>query len=159
MGYIAMERWTYKRRDVSITNSALERRPKDIELAITRLKEAKEKNKDKFDRKHRLRSQPIQNKDWVLVYDSSMDNQHNTVMKFLKQWFGPYVVKQVYDNATYLLRELDGPELKIPIAGKCVKLFGRRGENQLFEKANEDIEGVEAEKNEDQDEDRSFENQ
>jgi hypothetical protein len=42
-------------------------------------------------------------------------------------------VKEVYDNATYLLRELDGTELKIPIAGKRVKIFRRRHEDHLFE--------------------------
>ena len=130
----------------------LERRPKDIETAISRLKEARVKNKDRFDRKHRLRSQPIQNEDWVLVYDSSLDNQHSTIRKFAKRWFGPYVVKRVNDNATYLLRELDGTELKIPVAGKRVKLFQRRGEIQLFEGADEDMEEAEVDESEEHEE-------
>ena len=101
----------------------LERRPEDIEVAIKRLKEAREKNKERFDQKHRLRPKAIQNDDWVLIYDSSLDNQHSTSRKFAKKSFGPYVVKQAYENATYLLKELDGMELKIPIAGKRIKLF------------------------------------
>ena len=109
----------------------LERRPEDIEIAIKKLKEAREKNKVRFDSKHRLRPQAIQNGDWVLVYDSSLDNQHSTVRKFAKRWFGPYVVKQVNDNATYLLRELDGTELRLPIAGKRIKLFRRRNDHSL----------------------------
>ncbi|KAL3680524.1 hypothetical protein R1sor_023480 [Riccia sorocarpa] len=32
----------------------------------------------------------------------------------------------VYDNATYALRELDGTPLRIPVAGKRVKLFKKR---------------------------------
>ena len=68
-----------------------------------------------------------------MVYDSSLDNQHSTSRKFAKKWFRPYVVKQVYDNTTYLLRELDGAELKIPIAGKKTKLFQRRGDDHLVE--------------------------
>ena len=127
----------------------LERRPEDIEVAIKRLKKAREKNKERFDRKHRLRPKSIQNGDWVLVYDSSLDNQHSTARKFAKRWFGPYVVKQVYDNATYLLQELDGTELKNPIAGKRVKIFQRRFEDQFSEEF-EDVEiDIEDERDED----------
>lgn len=131
----------------------LERRPEDIEVAIKKLKEAREKNKERFDRKHRLRPKAIENGDWVLVYDSSLDNQHSTVRKFAKRWFGPYVVKQVNDNATYLLRELDGTELKIPIAGKRVKLFRRRGHDSLLEDIDVNVESVIDEDDNDCDED------
>lgn len=107
----------------------LERRTEDIEEAIKRLKEARLKNKERFDRKHRLRPKTIEEDDWVLVYDSSLDNQHSTTKKFSKRWFGPYVVKVVHDNATYSLRELDGTSLKLPIAGKRIKFFKRRGDS------------------------------
>ena len=117
----------------------LERRPEDIEVAIKRLKEAREKNKERFDRKHRLRPKGIEGGDWVLVYDSSLDNQHSTARKFAKRWFGPYVVKQVYDNATYLLREFDGTELKTPIAGKRIKLFRRRGQDHSLDESNDNL--------------------
>ena len=117
----------------------LERRPEDIEVAIKRLKEAREKNKERFDQKHRLRPRAIQEGDWVLVYDSSLDNQHSTSKKFSKRWFGPYVVKVVHDNATYSLREFDGTSLKLPIACKRIKLFRRRGDNRdEEERTNED---------------------
>ena len=62
----------------------------------------------------------------MLVYDSSLDNQHSTARKFSQRWFGPYVVKKVEDNATYRLAELDGTPLALPIAGKRVKIFKRR---------------------------------
>lgn len=118
----------------------LERKPEDIEVAIKRLKEAREKNKERFDRKHRLRPKAIQEGDWVLVYDSSLDNQHSTSKKFAKRWFGPYVVKIVHDNATYSLRELDGTELKLPVAGKRIKLFRRRGNHYENEGEDPDFE-------------------
>ena len=137
----------------------LERRPEDIEIAIKRLKDAREKNKDRFDRKHRLRPKAIQNGDWVLVYDSSLDNQHSTSRKFAKRWFGPYIVKQVYDNATYLLRELDGTELKIPIAGKRIKLFQRRGDEHLIEDKDDKLKFIEDEDEEDFDKDELIEDQ
>ena len=111
----------------------LERRPEDIEIAVMRLKDARLKNKDRFDKKHRLRPKPIEEEDWVLVYDSSLDNQHSTYRKVAKRWFGPYRVKHVHDNATYSLCELDGTDLKVPIAGKRVKLFKRRNANEPFD--------------------------
>jgi hypothetical protein len=40
--------------------------------------------------------------------------------------FGPYVVKKVEGNATYLLAELDGIRLALPIAGKKIKIFKKR---------------------------------
>jgi hypothetical protein len=48
------------------------------------------------------------------------------VRKFAKRWFRPYVVIKVHSNGTYSLRELDGTLLRIPVAGKRVKVFKRR---------------------------------
>jgi hypothetical protein len=104
----------------------LERLPEDIEMALERLKVARLNNKERFDKTHRLRMKKIEEGDWVLVFDSSLENQHSTVRKFAKRWFGPYVVIKVHSNGTYSLRELDGTLLRIPIAGKKVKVFKRR---------------------------------
>jgi hypothetical protein len=49
----------------------------------------------------------------ALRIDSSLDNQHSTIRKFSKRLFGPYIVKEVHDNATYALTKLDGFELRI----------------------------------------------
>ena len=62
----------------------LERRPEDVELAIERLCEARLKNKENFNKKHRLRLRKIEEGDWVLVYESSLDNQHSATRKFVK---------------------------------------------------------------------------
>ena len=43
--------------------------------------------------------------------------------KFTKRWFGPYEVGKVFDNGTYRLCELDETILRVPIAGKQVKIF------------------------------------
>ena len=117
----------------------LERRPKDIELAIERLCEARLRNEENFDKKHRLRLRKIEEGDWVLVYDSSFDNQHRTTRKFLKRWFGPYVVKEIENNATYFLAELDGTRLALPIAGKRIKIFKRRETTNLEIDTLEDV--------------------
>ena len=46
--------------------------------------------------------------------------------KFAKRWFGPYEVREVFDNGTYRLSELDGTILRVPIAEKRVKIFKKR---------------------------------
>ncbi|KAL3697011.1 hypothetical protein R1sor_011087 [Riccia sorocarpa] len=122
----------------------LEQRDEDVKLALERLKTARLKNKDTFDKKHRLRPRAIEEGDWVLVYDNSLDNQHSALRKFSRCWFGPYVVVQVLDNATYLLRELDGTPLRVPIAGKRVKIFKRRdGEDEFVEMVEDEEEAFE----------------
>lgn len=52
--------------------------------------------------------------------------------KFLKSFFGPYIVKKVYGNATYTLCELDGTEIK-NLAGKRVKMFKKKYDSDLFD--------------------------
>ena len=111
----------------------LERRDKDVATVVNRLQKARLANKKLFDKKHHLRPRSIQVGDWVLVYDSSLDNQHSTIRKFSKQWFGPYIVKEAHDNATYALTELDGFELRVQVAGKRVKLFKQGGKDCVDE--------------------------
>ncbi|KAL3700490.1 hypothetical protein R1sor_018512 [Riccia sorocarpa] len=118
----------------------LEQRNEDVKQVLERLKTARLKNKNTFDRKHRLRPRPIEEGDWALVYDNSLDNQHSALRKFSRRWFGPYVVVRVLDNATYLLRELDGTPLRVPIAGKRVKIFKRRDGEAEFSEMDEDEE-------------------
>ena len=97
----------------------------DMEVALERLKAARLGNKERFDKTHRLRMKKIEKGDWMLVFDSTLEHQHSTVRKFARRWFGPYVVERVNDNATYLLRELDGTMFKIPIARNHIKVFWR----------------------------------
>ena len=87
---------------------------------------ARIRNKARFDRTHRLRPKKIKEGDWVLVYDSSLDNQHRATRKFARRWFGPYVVQSANDNGTYHLAELDDTRMAIPVAGKRIKAFKKR---------------------------------
>ena len=68
----------------------------------------------------------------MIVYDSSLDHQHTTIRKFAKRWFGPYEVRKVFDNGTYRLCELDGTILRVPIAGKRVKIFKKRTDEKPY---------------------------
>jgi hypothetical protein len=104
----------------------MERKPEDIEIAKAHLKEARLKSKKNFDKRHHLHPKKIEEGDWVLLYDNSLDNQQSTTRKFAKRWFGSYVGKKVEGNATYLLAELGGIRLALAIAGKRIKIFKRR---------------------------------
>jgi hypothetical protein len=106
----------------------LQRRPEDVEQAAERLRAARVRNKDRFDRTHRLRPKKIEEGDWVLVYDSSLDHQHKATRKFARRWFGPYVVTTVNGNGAYHLAELDGTRIAVPVAGKRIKAFKKRHE-------------------------------
>lgn len=111
----------------------MERHPEDVKEAFERLRAARMRNKERFDKTHKLRPKEFQEGDWVLVYDSSLENQQSVERKFARRWFGPYVVLIVHDNATYSLRELDGTPLKLPIAGKRIKVFKRRDGDEDFD--------------------------
>jgi hypothetical protein len=52
----------------------LQQRPEDVERATERLRAARVRNKERFDRTHRLRPKKIEDGDWVLVYDSGLDH-------------------------------------------------------------------------------------
>ena len=93
----------------------LKRRPEDVERAKAKLCAGQERNKDRFGRTHWLRPKKIEEGDWVLVYNSNLDNQHKATLKFTRRWFKPYVVTGVNDNAMYHLTELDGMRIAIPI--------------------------------------------
>jgi hypothetical protein len=108
----------------------VERRPEDVERATEKLCTARVRNKERFDRTHRLRPKKIEEGDWVLVYDSSLDNQHKSTRKFARRCFRPYMVRSVDDNGTYHLAELDGTKIAVPVAGKRVKAFKKRHNNE-----------------------------
>jgi hypothetical protein len=77
-----------------------------------------------------IRPKKIEEGDWVLVYDSNLDNQHKSTRKFARRWFGPYVVTSVDDNGMYYLAELDGTKVAVPVAGKRVKAFKKCHDNE-----------------------------
>ena len=72
-----------------------------------------------------------------MVHESNLDNQHKATWKFVRRWFGPYAVTSANDNDTYHLAELDGTRIAVPVAGKRIKAFKKRHEDEP------DPEGVE----------------
>ena len=64
------------------------------------MRAARVRNKELFDRTHRLQPRIIEEGDWFLVYETSLDNHHKAMRKFARRWFGPYVVTSANDNRT-----------------------------------------------------------
>ena len=100
--------------------------PAKIEQALIKIKKARLKNKEYFDKRHRIRPRSIEVGDWVLISQGGLENQHSTEKKFMRRWRGPFVVTEVHTNATYSVRELDGVLHQSRYAGKRVKLFKQR---------------------------------
>lgn len=112
--------------------------PEKIAVAMEKMKQAREKNKVRFDKTHRLRPIAIKEGDWVLIAEGGLEQQHSTKAKFMRRWRGPFVVVTVHANATYTVRELDGAVHQLPYAGKRVKLFKRRLKFHLQDAYDED---------------------
>lgn len=129
--YLSWEDGISTERLLELRIQQLQRLPEDLAIALERLKAARLGNKERFDRTHRLRGKKIREGDWVLVFDSTLEHQHSTVRKFARRWIGPYVVIKVHLNGTYSLRELDGALLRVPVAGKRIKVFRRSGRFHL----------------------------
>ena len=123
--YLSWEDGISTERLLELRIQQLQRLPEDLAVALEKLKAARLGNKERFDRSHRLRAKKIREGDWVLVFDSTLEHQHSTVRKFARRWIGPYVVMKVHLNGTYSLRELDGSTLRVPVAGKRIKVFRR----------------------------------
>ena len=85
--------------------------------------------KEYFDRTHRIRMTPLAIGDLVLLHNSSIEKSHN--VKLDDRWLGPYRIRDVRDNGSYLLTELDGTELRGSVAGNRLKRFFVRSEGGL----------------------------
>ena len=101
---------------------------KDLLLlnAQEKLRISREKSVFDANAKRNIRSVIIKPGDWVLVWKSQLDTQHESSTKFVEKWTGPYVVIDVDDFHTYRLRTLDNVELARRVAGKRIKLFKQR---------------------------------
>ena len=52
------------------------------------------------------------------------------MQKFTRWWIGPYAMTSANDNGTYHLAELDGTRIAVPVAGKRIKAFKKRHEDE-----------------------------
>jgi hypothetical protein len=108
---------------LAIRTKQLARLDDDREEAHLKLKEMRRKDKIRFDSNRNVRPESIKKGDLVLIHNSQLVKG-----KLDPQWFGPYLVCEVYTNGTYLLSELDGSLLAKPIIGHRLKKYLSREE-------------------------------
>ncbi|KAG5458224.1 MAG: hypothetical protein BJ554DRAFT_1595 [Olpidium bornovanus] len=105
----------------------LERRKEDVETAAEVLWATKLKEKDRIDARQGKHPRPLVNRDWVLRRNDRVESELGTHRKFVRRWFGPYMVLKAFSTTgTYELRELDGMRLAGRVAAKHLKLFRQR---------------------------------
>ena len=122
----------------------------------------RELSKKYFDKRHRIRQEPLEPGMLVLSHDTAGAMDMSADRKLSFRWFGPFRIDEADPvKGTYTLKELDGAKLKGTFAGNRLKRFYPRAaevyERELragssMEGADVDAETVEAQEDEDEDE-------
>jgi Integrase zinc binding domain len=114
---------------VAMRARALQRRDEDIEEAKLFLRRMRERNKEYFDGRHVLRTEPIGKGCLVLLFNRKTDIDMSSKLKLAFKWLGPYrVVEAHQDKGTYILEDLQGARLRGTFPGHHLKRFYTRGE-------------------------------
>ena len=79
-----------------------------------------DKIKGSFDKSARPR--PFQNGDTVLLWDKRREKPRKH-RKFDSLWLGPYIKYDVASTNSFLLNNMDGERLTLPVNGQHLKLF------------------------------------
>jgi len=107
----------FQRRDEEMVESQLRQRRK------------REEGKEYFDDSRRIRSEPINEGDLVLLHNTQRDKDMTRSQKLSFKWLGPYRVKRAnLERGTFVLAEVAGTELGGTVAGNRLKLFHPRPE-------------------------------
>jgi hypothetical protein len=87
-------------------------------------------NKTCYDQRNRLRldAQQLHVGDLVLVHRITNSISRTRPRKLDAQWSGPYRIREMIDDFTYYLLELDGTKLERSYAGNQLKRFFSRDE-------------------------------
>jgi RNase H-like domain found in reverse transcriptase/Integrase zinc binding domain/Reverse transcriptase (RNA-dependent DNA polymerase) len=109
---------------IAMRARALQMREDDLEEAAARLRLMRERGKDQFDKRHRLRPYPLEPDMLVVCFDSKGAMDMSNSRKLSMRWLGPYRIKEaITDKGTYTLTELDGARLAGTFAGNRLKRF------------------------------------
>ncbi|OMJ17852.1 Retrovirus-related Pol polyprotein from transposon [Smittium culicis] len=92
-----------------------------IDKASKRQKDSRKKDVEYFNNKHKIRDTPLMVGDMVLQYDNTLGKQRE--QKLSNRWYGPFVITKDNNNGSYNIRELNGVDIKLPIAGNRLKRY------------------------------------
>ena len=93
----------------------VEVRPRNIEFVVWQQQEAWHQSKSCFNKENCLWTTTIEAKDWVLIYDNSLNHQHSNILEICTMVFGLSEVQRAHDDGTYCLSELNGTLLWVLI--------------------------------------------
>jgi hypothetical protein len=109
----------------------------------------REKGKDQFDRRHRIRTSPLEPGIMVVCFDSKGVMDMSNKFKLSMRWMGPYLIKEVnQEKGIYTLTELDGAQLAGTFAGNRIKRFYPRRAGDAADLEDEELEWLSSEEEE-----------
>ncbi|GBG69083.1 hypothetical protein CBR_g3781 [Chara braunii] len=99
-----------------------------IEGATSKVAYNRAQDKFRWDKMTRVRKEPFEVGDTVLLYDSSLEKQWSR--KLDKRWLGPYKVAKVGEHGAYQIEEMDGTAWRDWVSGSRLRKFVARDEDQ-----------------------------
>ena len=103
-----------------------QRREEDLEEATHRLRSTRIANGEDFDARRRIRVEPLEVGELVLMHNAKRETDMSTAKKLDYRWSGPYRITLLNEKGTYHLAELDGTACKGTFAGNRLKKFVAR---------------------------------
>lgn len=86
----------------------IECRDKDVEDALLRLQRLRQQGQEYLDDRRVLRSNPLQERELVLLHDTRLEDDLAAANKLRFRWTGPYRITRDLGNGSYEISELDG---------------------------------------------------
>jgi hypothetical protein len=113
--------------EVKMRVRMLQTKEEDVEkarkLVAKYRRKAAEAAERRHPRRHRAESRKIVVGDTVLTYDSVRKNDMSTSAKLKFRWEGPFIVEQISDKGTYILKSFAGIPLSRTFAADQVRLY------------------------------------
>ncbi|GBG80559.1 hypothetical protein CBR_g31019 [Chara braunii] len=116
---------TWRRQDMESTLSfeeLLDLRARQVGIAEERIQEAADRvsdsrleDKERWDLLPRVRKEPLEVGDVVVLYDSSLEKQW--LRKLDKRWLGPYRIRRCGQHGAYEIEELNGTPWRDWVSG------------------------------------------
>ncbi|GBG73667.1 hypothetical protein CBR_g17010 [Chara braunii] len=121
---------TWRRQDMETNltfEGLLDLQARQVGIAEERIQEAADgvmdsrmKDKERWDHLPRVRKEPLEVGDVVLLYDSSLEKQW--LRKLDKRWLGPYRIRRCGQHGAYEIEELDDTPWSDWVSGWALRL-------------------------------------
>ncbi|GBG78618.1 hypothetical protein CBR_g27844 [Chara braunii] len=92
-----------------------------IEDATVSTSESRQADKERWDKRPRVRKKPLEVGDIVFLYDMSLEKQRSE--KLDSRWLGPYRITRKTEHGAYEIEELDGSRSRNWVSGAHLRKF------------------------------------